>query len=164
VQLERMQEHVSEKKQSSTGPGRFGPTYLTPMLSKPMNNVFHIPDIRIGEDALGIGLVIPQVLFPFVELANVLPGPFATTPNRFHDQMSQRISAQTGFVAAHFCHRLRVPVPDKGILHSGEQIPETVVDLGSDRRRQKRFALIGIGEMAIEGQETVIGGDAAHEA
>lgn len=162
--LEGATEEACGRKHGSSGPSRLEPSFVMPMLNKPMDDILYIPDSGVSENSLGIGLIIPQILLPFVELTDVLPALRARTSDGFTDQISQRMSAQTRFVAAHFRHRFRVPVPDNRVLDAGEEVPETVVDLGPNRRRQIWFALAGIGEIAIKGQETVIGRRAAHEA
>jgi hypothetical protein len=59
--------------------------------------------------------------------------------------------------------RLRIPVFHKGFLDASQQVPETMVNLGPNRGRQRWFAPRCIGEMTMEGQQTVIGGRAGHD-
>lgn len=149
---------------SSGGPTRSPRPFVGPMINEPMDDVVYIPNVPVSEDALSIGLILPQVILPLIELRNLLPAPLARIPHRFVEQMSQGMSAQAGLISSNFRNRLRVPVLHNGFLDAGQQVPETMVNFGPNRRRQRWFAPRCIGEMTIEGQQTVIGGRAAHEA
>jgi hypothetical protein len=159
-----MTEHLGGRLLCPIGSLRGAPSFVTPMLLEPMNDVLNIPDVAVGENPLGGGLFVPQILFPFIELKHLPPTPAARTANGLCDQVGQRVPAQAWFVIAHFSNRFGVPVLHNHFLEARKQVSEAVVDLSPNRGGNGRFAPVGVVQMSIKAQEALIGGRAAHEA